>query len=98
MLIILLTRLAYNPIEHRLFPHLTRACSRVIFDSWETVKSLMEKAQTRTGLKVFATILEQVYETGKKVAKDFKKTMSIVFVQAKPATSCSISSSMELYC
>ena len=84
MLIILLTRLAYNPIEHRLFPHLTRACSGVIFDSWETVKSLMEKAQTQTGLKVFATILDQVYQTGKKVAQDFKETMTIVFDQYLP--------------
>ena len=74
----------YNPIEHRLFPHLTRACSGVIFDSWETVKSLMEKAQTRTGLKVFATILDQVYKTGKKVAQDFQETMSIVFDQYLP--------------
>ncbi|MDJ0727385.1 MAG: hypothetical protein QNJ38_19980 [Prochloraceae cyanobacterium] len=56
----------YNPIEHRLFPHLTRACSGVIFDSWKTVKSLMEKATTRTGLRVFATVIEGVYETGKK--------------------------------
>jgi Rhodopirellula transposase DDE domain len=23
----------YNPIEHRLFPHLTRACREVIFQS-----------------------------------------------------------------
>ena len=40
--------------------------------------------QTRTGLKVFATILDQVYETGKKVAQDFQETMSIVFAQYLP--------------
>ncbi|MCX5981451.1 MULTISPECIES: hypothetical protein [Nostocales] len=27
----------YNPIEHRLFPHLSRACKGVIFDSVNTV-------------------------------------------------------------
>ena len=41
----------YNPIEHRLFPHLTRACQGVIFESVELVKELMEKARTSTGLR-----------------------------------------------
>ena len=36
----------YNPIEHRLFPHLTRVCHGVIFDSVEMVKDLMAKAKT----------------------------------------------------
>ncbi len=29
----------YNPIEHRLFPHITRACTGVIFDSLEPAAS-----------------------------------------------------------
>lgn len=74
----------YNPIEHRLFPHLTRACSGVIFDSCETVKSLMEKAQTKTGLKVVVSVFDKVYETGKKVAEDFKDNMMIVFDEYLP--------------
>jgi hypothetical protein len=39
----------YNPIEHRLFPHLTRACQGVIFTSVDLVKDLMAKATTKTG-------------------------------------------------
>ncbi len=74
----------YNPIEHRLFPHITRACTGVIFDSHETVKNLMAKAETRSGLKVFASIIDKVYETGKKVAQDFKENMSIIFDQDLP--------------
>jgi Rhodopirellula transposase DDE domain len=69
----------YNPIEHRLFPHLTRVCQGVIFDSVEMVKDLMAKAKTHTGLRVFTTILAQVYKTGRKVTEDFKQTMEIVF-------------------
>jgi len=42
----------YNPIEHRLFPHVTRACEGVIFTSIELVKSLIEKTSTKTGLRV----------------------------------------------
>ncbi len=69
----------YNPIEHRLFPHLTRVCQGVIFDSVEMVKELMAKTKTRTGLKVLTTILDGIYMTGRQVAPDFKQTMEIIF-------------------
>ena len=69
----------YNPIEHRLFPHITRACQGVIFTSIELVKELMEKTRTSAGLRVTVQIIDKVYETGRKVVDDFKQTMSIVF-------------------
>jgi hypothetical protein len=69
----------YNPIEHRFFPHVTRACQGVIFTTTELVKELMEKTKTAKGLKAFVHIIEQVYETGRKVAADFKENMRIVF-------------------
>ena len=53
----------YNPIEHRLFPHITRACQGVIFTSLELVKYLVEKTQTKTGLSVAVNILNKVYKT-----------------------------------
>jgi len=56
----------YNPIEHRLFPHVTRACRGVIFQTLETVRYFMSKAGTTTGLHVEVSILERVYETGRK--------------------------------
>lgn len=69
----------YNPIEHRLFPHVTRACQGVIFTSLEVVKELMEKTSTKTGLKVFVHVIDKLYQTGRKVAADFKEHMRIVF-------------------
>ncbi len=69
----------YNPIEHRLFPHVTRACQGVVFSSVELVKELMEKTHTEPGLKAFVHIIDQVYHTGRKVAEDFKENMRIVF-------------------
>ncbi len=69
----------YNPIEHRLFPHLTRVCQGIIFDSVEMVKDLMAKAKTCTGLRVLTTILDRVYKTGRQVTADFQQTMKIVF-------------------
>lgn len=74
----------YNPIEHRLFPHLTRACQGVIFESVGLVKELMEKARTSTGLRVTVDILDKVYQTGRKYAEGFKENMKIVFDEILP--------------
>lgn len=74
----------YNPIEHRMFPHVTRACQGVIFKSIEIVKELMEKTTTSKGMKAIVQILDKVYETGRKVADDFKTTMRIVFDEFLP--------------
>ena len=74
----------YNPIEHRLFPHVTRACQGVIFTSVALVKQLMEKTRTRKGLQVVVDIIDTVFQTGRKVAADFKTTMRIVFDAVLP--------------
>jgi hypothetical protein len=74
----------YNPIEHRLFPHVARACAGVIFRGVEQVRHYMSQASTRTGLSVAVNILDKVYETGRKVVDGFKKTMRIVFDHILP--------------
>jgi len=68
----------WNPIEHRLFCHITRSLKGVIFKSYELVKELIESTTTKTGLSVSANIIKKAYETGRKYADDFKKTMRIV--------------------
>jgi Rhodopirellula transposase DDE domain len=74
----------YNPIEHRLFPHLTRACQGVIFRSLDLVKELMAKTKTRTGLRVTVDILDKVYQTGRKCLESFKQKMPIIFDAVLP--------------
>jgi Rhodopirellula transposase DDE domain len=68
----------WNPIEHRLFPHLTRACQGVIFQSLDVVASLMKKARTKTGLTVNVDIVEQVYRTGRKITEAVKNAVRVV--------------------
>lgn len=74
----------YNPIERRLFPHMTRAAQGVLFDSVETVKRLFEKTSTQTGLGVVVEIARKVYETGRKYAEGFKQSMKILFDEFLP--------------
>jgi len=69
----------WNPIEHRVFPHVTRAMQGVILSDHEMVKQLIEKTQTKTGLSVSASIIDKVYEIGKKATSGFKESMKIVF-------------------
>ena len=69
----------WNPIEHRLFPHVTRALQGVIFKSHELVKELIETTTTKNGLTVKATIFDKVYRVGRKVVDGFKKSMRILF-------------------
>jgi Rhodopirellula transposase DDE domain len=68
----------YNPIEHRLFPHLTRVCRGVILQSVGLVAELMRKAKTRTGLSVEVDILDKIYEIGRKVGQATKDAVNLV--------------------
>jgi len=69
----------YNPIEHRLFPHVTQACQGVVFKSVEVVKELMARTKTKQGLRVTVNVIDKVYQTGRKVAESFKENMPIIF-------------------
>ena len=74
----------YNPIEHRVFPHVTRACKGVPLETIETAKHYIEKTETTKGLKVVVRMLDKVYQTGRKYAKDFKQNMTIKFDEYLP--------------
>ena len=75
----------YNPIEHRVFPHITRACQGVIFHTVEIARQFIERTKTTTGLRVTVRILDKVYETGRKYAAGFKETMKILFDDTCPS-------------
>ena len=42
------------------------------------VKALMEKTQTRTGLRVVVDVVDKVYVTGRKVAESVKQALHLV--------------------
>lgn len=69
----------YNPIEHRLFPHVTRACQGVVFKTVEIVRNFIDMTSTKTGLQVFTAIVDTVFETKRKAPDGFKENMPILF-------------------
>jgi hypothetical protein len=74
----------YNSIEHRVFPHVTRACKGVPLETIETAKHYMEKTETTKGLHVVVRIMDKVFETGRKYATEFKNNMLIQFDELLP--------------
>ena len=74
----------FNPIERRLFCHVTRACQGVLFDSLQTVIRLMQKTTTQSGLSVTVRVIDKLYETGRKVSDAFKQKMPVVFEPVLP--------------
>jgi hypothetical protein len=74
----------YNPIERRLFSHVTRACQGVLFDTLATVRSLIEKTSTKAGLSATVRVIEKIYETGRKASEAFKSNMPIKFDDILP--------------
>jgi hypothetical protein len=74
----------YNPIERRLFPHITRACTGMLFDTLATVVGLMRKAATSTGLKTTVNVIRRLYETGRNATEEMKSNLKIVFDEKLP--------------
>ncbi len=59
----------YNPIERRFFPHLGRACSRMLFDCLDTVAEPMRTTKTHSGLRTTVSLINMLYETGRNATK-----------------------------
>ena len=60
----------WNPIEHRVFCHVHHAISGVFIRTFDEFRKLVNRAKTKTGLVVVATIIEKVYEIGKRADKE----------------------------
>lgn len=74
----------WNPIEHRVFPHITRALAGVVLSTVPLLKELVKNTKTKTGLKVFARVTNKTYKKGLKVADDFYVNAKIKFDKILP--------------
>lgn len=74
----------YNPIEHRLFPHITRAWSGVIFRSIEIVTNCLKRVWTNSGLKLTYARLEKAYQLQRQASASFLESSPIQFAKRLP--------------
>lgn len=61
----------YNPIEHRLFCHVTRAIRAVILKTIDIARDFMARTTTALGLRVVAEVAKRTYEKGRKATPNF---------------------------
>lgn len=74
----------YNPIEHRLFSHVTRAWSGLIFRSLDIVTDGLRRVATSTGLKTTYAVMNKVYQLGRKASDSFLEANPIEYATTLP--------------
>lgn len=74
----------YNPIEHRLFPHVTRKLQGLFLTSYEMFRDLARQATTATGLRVFARSLRGLYELGQRATLHSVHQLRILYDTVLP--------------
>ena len=67
----------YNPIEHRLFPHVARAWSGLIFRTMQIVTDGLRRVWTGTGLKLTYAVLDKVYALKRHASERFLDALPI---------------------
>ena len=61
----------YNPIEHRLFCHVTRSLQGVVLKTLHVAQAFIARTSTARGLQVVAELADRVYEPGRKATTEF---------------------------
>jgi hypothetical protein len=74
----------FNPIERRFFPHVSRACAGMLFESLSEVEALMRKTATSTGLSTTVHTIKRVYERGRRVMENLYEKIPLTFDSVLP--------------
>lgn len=75
----------WNPIEHRLFPHVSNALRRgAALDSIEHMVQKISRTKTNTGISVSVFTTQKDYLIGRKYSEGFKENNKIVFDEYLP--------------
>lgn len=67
----------WNPIEHRVFPHITRSLEGVVLNSIDDAKELIKKTKTETGLNVLVNVTKRIYKKGLRATKEVLEKINI---------------------
>jgi Rhodopirellula transposase DDE domain len=69
----------YNPIEHRMFCHISRSLRAVILKTVEIARRFISRTKTAMGLHVVAETARHTYTKGLKASREFLEDNPIVF-------------------
>jgi DDE family transposase len=74
----------YNPIEHRMFCHVSRSLQAVVLKTIEIARQFISRSKTALGLRVIAEVARHTYEKGIKATRAFRADNPIVFDEFLP--------------
>ena len=74
----------YNPIDHRFFPHVTRACQGLLLSSVEVTCRAMARASTKQGLRTTVNVLAGDYPLKEGYPDEYPCSMKIRFDEELP--------------
>jgi hypothetical protein len=74
----------YNPIEHRLFCHVSRAMQAAVLKTIEVAKHFIGRTRTAMGLHVVAEIARRMYQKGLKASQAFLDNNPIQYDEVLP--------------
>jgi len=80
----------YNPIEHRLFCHLSRSLRGVVLKTMAVARRFMARTTTATGLEVTIKSTRKLYRKGREATRWFLETMPIRFARFLPGLNYSV--------
>jgi hypothetical protein len=67
----------YNPIEHRMFSHVTRAWSGLIFRTMQIVTEGLRRVWTSAGLTVTYAVVDKIYQLKRQASQRFLEAYPI---------------------
>lgn len=68
----------YNPIDHRLFCHVTRSLQGLILRSIDVIRKAIGSTTTRTGLKVATELARKLYPKGVKASSEYLADETVI--------------------
>lgn len=68
----------YNPIDHRLFCHISRSLQSVMIKSVELIRDAIQRTTTRPGLRVVTELARTVYRSGIKASIEYLQDEPVI--------------------
>jgi hypothetical protein len=68
----------YNPIDHRLFCHLSRSLQSLMLRSIELIREAIDRTTTRPGLRVVTQLARKLYPSGIKASPEYLEQEPII--------------------
>jgi len=74
----------YNPIDHRVFCHISRTLGSLLLRSVELIREAINRTTTQPGLRVFTEMARKIYPRGIKAATEYLEEETVIRDKAIP--------------